>query len=90
MLTPICTARHEERGLRGGGLDLLRVLERGLDIGCVIDRGDDDAAALLLARREVGADGLQSLGYVRAAFPRLFGQERTIYANSLLLVPRQP
>src|SRR6266702_907985 len=54
-------ARHEERVLRGGGLDLLRprILERGLDIGCAIDRGDDDAAALLLARREVGADGLR-------------------------------
>src|SRR5712664_4484649 len=48
-------ARHEERVLRGGGLDLLRsrILERGLDIGCAIDRGDDDAAALLRARREV-------------------------------------
>src|SRR6202022_1698372 len=54
-------ARHEERVLRGGGLDLLRsrILERGLDIGCAIDRGDDDAAALLLARREVGTDGLR-------------------------------
>jgi len=32
----------------------------------------------------------KSLGRVRAAFPRLLGKERTIYANSLLLVPRQP
>src|SRR6202171_3767809 len=54
-------ARHEERVLRGGGLDLLspRILERGLDIGCAIDRGNDDAAALLLARRGVGADRLR-------------------------------
>src|SRR5450755_3758249 len=43
-------ARHEEWVLRGGGLDLLRfgILERGLDIGCAVDRGDDDTAALLL------------------------------------------
>jgi hypothetical protein len=36
-------------------LDLLRpgILERGLDIGCAVDRGNDDAAALLLARRAV-------------------------------------
>src|ERR1700694_4480384 len=54
-------ARHEEGVLRGGGLDLLRlgILQRGLDIGCAIDRSDDDTAALLLARREVSADGLR-------------------------------
>src|SRR6202022_1837616 len=84
-------ARHEERVLRGGGLDLLRprILEGGLDIWCAIDRGDDDAAALLLARREVGADGLRvvdgedgvdlgkagqiALRYGQAAFARPFG-----------------
>ena len=36
-----------------------RILERDLDIGGAIDCGDEDTAALLLARREVGTDGLR-------------------------------
>src|SRR5207245_10429992 len=54
------TARHEERILRGGGLDLrrCRVLQRGLNVGGAIDRGDDDTGALLLTRSKIGANCL--------------------------------
>src|SRR5207237_3722279 len=55
------TRRSSDLVLRGRGLDLRRgrVLQRGLDVGSAVDRGDDDSGALLLARGEVGADGLR-------------------------------
>ena len=53
--------RHEERVLRRGSLDLrrCRILQRGLDVGRAVDGGDDDAAAVELLGREVGADRLR-------------------------------